>query len=40
MLFFGWVKGDPRRVWVDDAQIQAYNYALFRVIIPLEEGEE
>lgn len=40
VLFFGWVKGDPRRVWVDDAQIQAYNYALFRVIIPLEEGEE
>lgn len=39
MLFFGWVKGDPRRVWVDDARIQAYNYVLFRVIIPLEEGE-
>lgn len=40
VLFFGWVKGDPKRVWVDGARIQAYNYALFRVIIPLEEGEE
>jgi len=40
VLFFGWVKGDPRRVWVDDARIQAYHYALFRVIIPLEEEGE
>lgn len=40
VLFFGWVKGGPRQVWVDDAQIQAYNYTLFRVILPLEEEGE
>lgn len=37
VLFFGWVKGAPRRVWVDDARIRAYDYTLFRAIIPLEE---
>lgn len=39
-VFFGWVKGSPRKVWVDDARIRAYNYTLFRVILPLEEEGE
>ena len=40
VLFFGWVKGPPSRIWVDDARISAYDYTLFRSIIPMDdEGE-
>ena len=39
-FFFGWVKGSPRKVWLDDARIRAYNYTLFRVVLPLEEEGE
>ncbi|MFQ5902087.1 MAG: hypothetical protein ACE5JO_00185 [Candidatus Binatia bacterium] len=38
VLFFGWVQGGDRRVWVDDARILTQEYTLFRAIIPL-EGE-
>jgi len=39
-LFFGWVRGSPRRIWVDDPRVIAYEYSLFRAIIPLDdEGE-
>ncbi|MGH7830653.1 MAG: hypothetical protein ACREP8_10795, partial [Candidatus Binatia bacterium] len=41
-VFFGWVKGDPARAWVEDARILARDYTLFRAILPLavdEEGE-
>jgi hypothetical protein len=34
-LFFGWVKDPNRRVWVEDSRIWAYDYALFRVMVPL-----
>lgn len=36
VLFFGWVNGAPRRVWVDDARVLAYDYTLFRTVIPLD----
>ena len=39
VIFFGWVKEPPRRVWVDDARILAYDHTLFRAIIPLDEEE-
>ena len=39
VIFFGWVKEAPRRVWVDDARILAYHHTLFRAIIPLDEEE-
>lgn len=39
-FFFGWVKGSPKKVWLDDARIRAYNYTLFRVVLPLEEEGE
>ena len=41
-LFFGWVKGEPARVSVEDSRILARDYTLFRAIIPLaldKEGE-
>jgi len=34
-IFLGWVKQPKRRVWVDDPRIWAYEYALFRLIVPL-----
>jgi len=37
MLFFGWVKGATSPVWVDDRRILAYDYTLFRTIIPVDE---
>ncbi len=40
VLLFGWVKEAAHRVWVDDARILAYDYTLFRTIIPLHEEEE
>ena len=40
VLFFGWVKSGPRRVWVDDARVLTHEYTLFRATIPLnEEGD-
>ncbi len=39
-LFFGWVRGAPRRIWVDDPRVIAYEHTLFRAVIPLDdEGE-
>ena len=39
-LFFGWVRGASRRIWVDDSRVIAYEYSLFRAVIPLDdEGE-
>jgi hypothetical protein len=38
-IFFGWVKEPNRRVWIEDPRIWAYDYALFRTIIPL-PGED
>jgi hypothetical protein len=38
-IFFGWVKDPRRRVWIEDQRIWAYDYALFRAIIPL-PGED
>jgi hypothetical protein len=37
MLFFGWVRSATSPVWVDDKRISAYDYTLFRTIIPLDE---
>jgi hypothetical protein len=34
-IFFGWVKEPKRRVWIEDSRIWAYDYALFRTMIPL-----
>ena len=39
-LFFGWVKGAPRRVWVEDKQVLARDFTLFRALFPLGEEEE
>lgn len=35
VVFFGWVKEPDRRVWIEDERIWAYDYTLFRTIIPL-----
>ncbi len=40
VIFFGWVNGPDRRIWVDDAGIWAYDYTLFRSILPLATGED
>jgi hypothetical protein len=37
VVFFGWVKKPDRRVWIEDERIWAYDYTLFRTIIPLED---
>ncbi|MBI2358396.1 MAG: hypothetical protein HYV04_05750 [Deltaproteobacteria bacterium] len=37
-LFFGWVREASPRVWTDDGHVLAYDYTLFRVIIPLDGG--
>lgn len=39
-LFFGWVKEAPPRIWADDARVLAYDYTLFRAILPLDEDRE
>jgi hypothetical protein len=39
-VFFGWVKEPQPRVRVDDPRIQTQDYALFRKIIPLGQGED
>jgi hypothetical protein len=39
-VFFGWVKEPDRRVRIDDPRIQTHDYALFRKIIPLAQGED
>ena len=39
-LFVGWVKQAAPRVWVDDAQVLAYDYTLFRAIIPFGEEQD
>jgi hypothetical protein len=38
-IFFGWVSEPNQRVRIEDPRIWAYNYALFRAIIPL-PGED
>lgn len=40
VVFFGWVNEPDRRVWVDDSGIWAYDYTLFRSILPLATGED
>jgi hypothetical protein len=39
-LFFGWVKGAPRRVWIEGERILARDFTLFRVVFPSDEEEE
>lgn len=39
-IFVGWVKEAAPRVWVDDARVLAYDYTLFRAIIPLGEEQD
>jgi hypothetical protein len=39
-VFFGWVKNAERRVSVDDPGIRAYDYTLFRAIVPLAGSED
>jgi len=39
-LFVGWVRQAAPRVWVDDAQVLAYDYTLFRAIIPFGEEQD
>ena len=39
-LFFGWVKGASRRVWVEDRRVLARDFTLFRALFPLGEEEE
>lgn len=40
LLLFGWVKGSPSVVEVDDVRVLAHHHTLFRRIIPLAEAEE
>jgi hypothetical protein len=39
-VFFGWVKDFEPKVRLDDARIQRQDYALYRAIIPLAQGED
>ena len=39
-VFFGWVKDFEPNVRLDDARIQRQDYALYRAIIPLAQGED
>jgi len=39
-LFFGWVKGGPRGVSVEDGRVLAREFTLFRAVFPLGEEEE
>jgi len=39
-VFFGWVKEPEPRVRIDDPRIQRQDYALYRAIIPLAQGED
>ncbi|HYA29781.1 MAG TPA: hypothetical protein VEI95_13245 [Acidobacteriota bacterium] len=39
-VFFGWIKEPEPRVRIDDARIQTQDYALFRKIVPLAQGED
>jgi hypothetical protein len=39
-IFFGWVKDSEPRVWVDHAGMWAYDYTLFRTVLPLDTGED
>lgn len=39
-VFFGWVEDPERWVSVEDERLRAYDYTLFRAIIPLETAEE
>jgi hypothetical protein len=39
-VFFGWVKQPEPRVRIDDPRIQSQDYALFRAIVPLTQGED
>ena len=39
-ILFGWVKDPEPRVRIDDARIQAQDYALFRAIFPLPGPED
>jgi hypothetical protein len=39
-LFFGWVKNPEPRVRSDAPNVQAQDYALYRVMVPLAQGED
>jgi hypothetical protein len=39
-VFFGWVKDFEPKVRLDDPRIQRQDYALYRAIIPLAQGED
>jgi len=39
-VFFGWVKQPEPRVRIDDPRIENQDYALFRAIVPLMQGED
>ena len=39
-VFFGWVNDFEPKVRLDDARIQRQDYALYRAIIPLAQGED
>lgn len=39
-VFFGWVKQPEPHVRIDDPRIQNQDYALFRAIVPLNNGED
>ena len=39
-IFFGWVKEQNKRVWVDDPRIWTYQYTLFRKIYTLAGPED
>jgi hypothetical protein len=39
-LFFGWVKNPEPRVRSDAPNVQAQDYALYRVLVPLAQGED
>lgn len=40
VIFFGWVKDSEPRAWVHHAGIWAYDYTLFRMVLPLNAGED
>ncbi len=39
-LFFGWVRGGPRGVSVEDERVASRDFTLFRAVFPLSEEEQ
>lgn len=39
-ILFGWVNNGPRQFWLEDATILSHSYALFRLVVPLNDEDD